>query len=49
VDKNRIGDHFCYYSDLGKMRKHYPGWDITQSLESTIRQIVEHWQRRPRV
>jgi CDP-paratose 2-epimerase len=49
VDKNRVGDHICYYSDLGKIRKHYPGWDITQSLEETVRQIVEHWQRRPQV
>ena len=49
VDKNRIGDHICYYSDLGKIRNHFPGWDITQSLAETIRQIVESWKRRPRV
>jgi CDP-paratose 2-epimerase len=49
VEKNRVGDHMCYYSDLGKIHKHYPGWAITQSLEETIRQIVEHWQRRPQV
>ncbi len=49
LDKNRVGDHICYYSDLGKIRKHFPGWDITQSLESTMRQIVENWQRRPQV
>jgi CDP-paratose 2-epimerase len=42
------GDHICYYSDLRKMRAHYPSWDITQSLEETIRQIVEAWQRRPK-
>lgn len=30
-----------YYSDLRKMRAHYPKWDITQSLQETIRQIVE--------
>ena len=24
VDENRIGDHICYYSDLRKMRAHYP-------------------------
>jgi len=41
VDQNRAGDHICYYSDLRKMRTHYPQWDITQSLEETIRQIVE--------
>jgi CDP-paratose 2-epimerase len=40
-DENRIGDHICYISNLQKMRDHYPGWDITISLEETIRQIVE--------
>jgi len=46
VDQNRAGDHICYYSDLRKMRAHYPSWDITQSLEETIRQIVEASRRR---
>lgn len=46
VDQNRIGDHICYYSDLTKMRSHYPNWDITISLEETIRQIVEAWKDR---
>ena len=40
LDENRIGDHMCYISNLDKMRSHYPGWDITISLEETIRQIV---------
>ena len=40
VDENRIGDHMCYISNLDKMRAHYPNWDITISLEETIRQIV---------
>ena len=40
LDDNRIGDHICYISDLSKMRAHYPGWDITVSLDETIRQIV---------
>ena len=48
VEQARAGDHICYYSDLRKMRAHYSSWDITQSLEETIRQIVEAWrQRRP--
>ena len=46
VDQNRIGDHICYYSDLRKMRAHYPQWDISVSLEETIRQIVEAWRQR---
>ena len=46
VDQNRIGDHICYYSDLRKMKSHYPAWDITINLEETIRQIVEAWKTR---
>jgi CDP-paratose 2-epimerase len=46
VETNRIGDHICYYSDLRKMRAHYPSWDITVSLEQTIEQIVEAWQQK---
>jgi len=46
VEENRSGDHICYYSDLSKMKAHYPGWEITQSLESTIQQIVEAWKTR---
>jgi len=46
VDDNRSGDHICYISNLAKMRAHYPAWDITVSLEETVRQIVENWQNR---
>jgi len=46
VEENRIGDHICYYSDLRKMKSHYPGWDITKSLEQTIAEIVESWKAR---
>jgi len=46
VDENRIGDHFCYVSDLSKMRAHYPGWDISISLDDTIAQIVKSWSQR---
>ena len=45
-EANRIGDHICYYSDLRKMRAHFPAWDISVSLEETVRQIVEAWQSR---
>jgi CDP-paratose 2-epimerase len=46
VEENRIGDHICYYSDLRKMKAHYPGWDLTKSLEQTISEIVDSWHRR---
>jgi len=43
VDQNRIGDHICYYSDLRKMRAHYPQWDLTRSLEATVAEIADAW------
>ncbi len=46
VDQPRTGDHICYYSDLRKMRAHYPAWDITKSLAATMQEIVEAWTRR---
>jgi len=46
LDENRIGDHICYYSDLSKIKSHYPGWDITKSLRQTIVEIVSSWQKR---
>jgi CDP-paratose 2-epimerase len=41
VDKNRVGDHICYISDLTKMRTHYPSWDITKTLNDIFREIYE--------
>lgn len=45
-EENRIGDHICYYSDLSRMKSDYPCWDISVSLEETIRQIVVAWEKR---
>jgi CDP-paratose 2-epimerase len=46
VDENRIGDHICYYSDLRKMRAHYPAWDITKKLDHIFEEIAESWLSR---
>jgi CDP-paratose 2-epimerase len=46
VDQSRIGDHVCYYSDLRKMRAHYPNWTPMHSLTDIIGQIVEAWRIR---
>jgi CDP-paratose 2-epimerase len=43
---NRIGDHICYYSDLSKMRTHYPDWDITIDLETMFQQMIDSWNQR---
>ena len=46
VDKNREGDHICYISNLSKLKQHYPGWDITVTLERIFRQTAEAWMAR---
>ena len=43
---NRIGDHICYYSDLTKIKSHYPTFCLRHSLSDTIKQIVEAHKRR---
>ncbi|MGH7950330.1 MAG: NAD-dependent epimerase/dehydratase family protein [Limisphaerales bacterium] len=41
ADQNRAGDHICYISDLAKMKTHYPGWDITKTLDDVFGEIYE--------
>jgi CDP-paratose 2-epimerase len=43
VEDARIGDHICYYSDLRKMRAHYPGWEITRPLDNIVDEIADGW------
>jgi CDP-paratose 2-epimerase len=49
VDKAREGDHICYISDLRKMKRHYPKWTITRSLDGIFNELVESWSRRSEV
>ena len=46
VDTPRVGDHICYYSDLRRMKAHYPRWTITKTLQDTIAEIVDSWHSR---
>jgi CDP-paratose 2-epimerase len=46
VEEARRGDHICYISDLGKMKSHYPGWDITKSLADIFTEIHDAWRAR---
>lgn len=41
VEENRIGDHICYISDLSKIKRHYPGWEITRGLDTIFTDIFE--------
>jgi CDP-paratose 2-epimerase len=40
-ETNRVGDHICYYSDLRKLKSHYPDWDLTYSLERIVEEMVQ--------
>jgi len=46
VEENRSGDHICYYSDLRKMRAHYPAWDIRKNLDRIFEEIAAGWMTR---
>ncbi|MDD5209074.1 MAG: NAD-dependent epimerase/dehydratase family protein [Elusimicrobiales bacterium] len=46
VEKNREGDHICYISDLGKLKSHYPKWDISVPLPKIFEEIAGAWQKR---
>jgi CDP-paratose 2-epimerase len=41
VDENRMGDHICYYSDLTKIKEHYPKFGITKNLSYIIENIFK--------
>ncbi|MFT4032148.1 MAG: NAD-dependent epimerase/dehydratase family protein [Siphonobacter sp.] len=38
-DTNRIGDHIWYVSDLTKFKNHYPDWNWTYDIHSTLVEI----------
>jgi CDP-paratose 2-epimerase len=46
LEQNRIGDHICYYSDLRKMKSHYPAWTITKDLGQIFKEITSAWRSR---
>lgn len=41
VEKNRIGDHIWYISDVGKFKNHYPDWDFTYNIDQIIEEICK--------
>ena len=41
VDRNRVGDHIWWISDLSKFKSHYPDWNITYDGRRLIEEIFE--------
>jgi CDP-paratose 2-epimerase len=44
-EKARVADHIAYISNLAKLRAHYPGSELTRSLEDIVVDVY-HWVRR---
>lgn len=42
VDKNRIGDHIWYISDVSKFKKDYPDWKYEYDIDATIEDICKN-------
>ena len=45
-DTAREGDHIVYYSDLSKIKSHYPKWNITKDLNTIFQEIYDSWHQR---
>jgi CDP-paratose 2-epimerase len=41
LEQNRAGDHICYFSDLTKMKRQYPSWDLTKSLDDISAEVYQ--------
>jgi CDP-paratose 2-epimerase len=41
-DRNRVGDHRWWISDLRPFRDDYPEWNITYDIETVLSEIYEH-------
>ncbi len=39
-EQARKGDHICYYSDLTKLKQHYPSFELTMSLEDILSEMI---------
>jgi CDP-paratose 2-epimerase len=45
-DQFRKGDHICYITDMRKFRSHYPNWELTRSLDTIFREIIDATRER---
>ena len=39
-ERNRVGDHICYISNMSKFCAHYPGWSVTRRVDDMIEEMV---------
>jgi CDP-paratose 2-epimerase len=46
AEDNRIGDHIWYISDVQKFKNHYPDWDYSFDLKSTLVEMHDNMLKR---
>jgi len=44
-DRNRVGDHICYISDLSKIRSHFPQWQLEYGIDLILNEIIDRFDR----
>ena len=44
-DKNRVGDHIWYISDVTKFKSHYPKWDYEYDSAAIVNDLCESFQK----
>jgi CDP-paratose 2-epimerase len=40
LDDARKGDHICYISDLAKLKRDYPDWRLTRTVDQILEELV---------
>jgi CDP-paratose 2-epimerase len=40
VERNRVGDHICYISNLTRFKRDYPNWEITRSIDDILYEFL---------
>jgi CDP-paratose 2-epimerase len=45
-ETNRVGDHIWYISDVNKFKNHYPQWDWTHNIDSTLTEMYDNFSKR---
>ncbi len=40
-DQNRVGDHICYISELGKIHSFFPEWHLTYDLPRILSEMIQ--------
>ena len=40
-EKNRVGDHIWYVSDVRKFQSHYPNWQYRYNIDDILKEMIE--------